>query len=113
VLLHRRQQRLAIGLDLPHADHALAAARDHAPTVGGARDRADAPLVGVVYGEHDLARLGVEAADLAVVPAADDHGAVARENNRAACFVGHLSKRRNFSCIIFESKTKGQEIRDR
>jgi hypothetical protein len=41
----------------------------------------------IVDREHHFAALRVEGANLAVVPAARDHGAVARERNRRARLV--------------------------
>ena len=91
MLLHGGFQRLRIGLYVPHSYHAFAAAANYLAAIGRARDCRHATMMRVIYGEHDFARLRVEAAYFAIVPAAYDRRAVAGKYYRRAGFVGHFN----------------------
>jgi hypothetical protein len=90
VLFHGGLESLRVTAQTPHAHLTLTTTAHNSLAVRGERDGGDATLMRIVDREHDLAALGVEGADLAVVPAAHDHVAIARERNRRAGLVGDV-----------------------
>ena len=79
VLLEGSLHDLGLLADAPDPDFSLHASRDYALAVVGGGEGGDSVVVGVVDGVEELARLGEEGADLAVVPAREDALAVVHE----------------------------------
>lgn len=90
VLLQRGDHRLRRLANVPHAHHAIAAARQQARAVVRAHERRHTLRVRVVDRKEQRARLRAESADAAVRPARDDGLAVGGEARAQALEVRHL-----------------------